>query len=91
MRDTLPKADPSLREGGNARGVWFKTGYGRGAERGGLRAGSDSGGGSREGSGAGKRCESREGERLCGGECSGDKVPAAGNERRVAVRPPPST
>ncbi len=43
MRDTLPKADLSLREGGNARGVWLKMGYGRGAERGELRAGSDSG------------------------------------------------
>ncbi len=76
MRDTLPKADPSLREGGNARGVWFKTGYGRGAERGGLRAGSDSGGGSREGSGAGKglRAGSDSGGGVTGGERSGEAV-----------------
>lgn len=56
--------------------------HGRGAER-----GKDYG----RGAIAGKRYESREGEWLCEGECSGDKVPAAENERRVAVRPSLST
>jgi len=66
--------------------------HGRGAERGkdygrGAIAGEVHG----RGAIAGKRCESREGERLCEGACSGEKVPAAENERRVAVRPSLST